>query len=118
MLLLYECTVLETCGNLDQYGPPDDVHFGWFERNQLIFVWSEVTTTSQCPYIQYVITAINCGICPNTTTITTITCTLVNTSISANQACMFAVQTEVCGYILGERSEYVTVNLHGGEYID
>ena len=83
-----------------------------------MFVWDEI---SQCPYIQYVITAINCGMCPNTTTNTTITCTLADTSTPANHTCMFAVQTELCGYILGERSEYVTVNLtvniHDGEYI-
>ena len=104
---------------MEPYGPPDDVHLERFERNQLVFVWNEIY---QCPYIQYVITAINCGMCPNTTTNTTITCTLADTSTPANRTCMFAVQTELCGYILGERSEYVTVNLtvnvHDGEYID
>ena len=93
---------------LEEYGPPNGVHL---ERFQLVFVWNEVTATSQCPYIQYIITAINCGICPNTTTNTNVTCTLTDISASTNRTCMFAVQTEVCGYIIGEWSEYITVNL-------
>ena len=32
-------------------------------------------------------------------------------TIDTNSTCLFAVQTEICGYLLGERSEYVTVHL-------
>ena len=56
----------------------------------------------------------DCGACPNTTTGTSITCvyTQSDVSIDANHMCMFAVQTEICGYLLGEKSDYVMVHLN------
>ena len=60
--------------------------------------------------VQYVITAINCGVCPNTTTDTNITCVQYYVSAHTNDMCMIAVQTKICGHLLGERSEYVTVH--------
>ena len=92
------------------YQPPSNVRVAAIEMNRIVFVWSELNST-KCSSIQYVITAINCGVCPNTTTITNITC--VHFSVSNDIKCMFAVQTEICGYLLGERSEYVIVNLSG-----
>ena len=77
--------------------------------NMILFAWNKLNGT-RCSSIQYIITAINCGVCPNATTDTNITC--VHSSVS-NHTCMFAVQTEICGYLLGERSEYVIVNLFG-----
>ena len=74
-----------------------------------MFAWNK-TTSPQCSSIQYVISAIECGNCPNTTTDTNITC--VHFSVS-NHTCMFAVRTEICGYLVGPRSEYVIVNLFG-----
>ena len=78
-----------------------------------MFTWDEIIGT-QCSSIQYVISAINCGICPNTTTDTNITCIYYvqpDVCVDTNSTCLFAVQTEICGYLLGERSEYVTVHL-------
>ena len=74
-----------------------------------MFAWSEVTN-AQCSSIQYVITRVNCGACPNSTTNTNISC--VQFSIS-NRTCMFAVQTEICDQLVGPRSDYVIVNLFG-----
>ena len=74
-----------------------------------MFAWNK-TTSPQCSSIQYVISAIECGNCPNTTTDTNITC--VHFSVS-NRTCMFAVQTEICGYLVGPKSEHVIVNLFG-----
>ena len=95
------------------YPPPSDVHVEIMESNRLVFAWNKVTT--QCPSLRYIITAINCGVCPNTTTDTNITCIESNVSVHTNRTCLFAVQTEICGYLLGERSEYITVhaNING-----
>ena len=72
---------------------------------------------SQCPYIQYVVISTNCGVCPNTTNVTNISCLNFSTSviISAreNHTCMFAVQTEICDAIIGDKSNFITVNLIG-----
>ena len=101
----------------DPYGPPGDIHVERFDlvNDQLVLSWNQVTNTSQCPAIRYVFTTTNCGSCPNSTTATTVTCISVNASVSVNHTCMFAVQTEVCGHLLGEMSEYLIVNLT--EYI-
>ena len=78
-----------------------------------MFAWDKVTDTL-CSSILYVISAINCGVCPNTTVNTNITCVYTqshNHMKVDNNTCMFAVQTEICGYLRGERSEYITVHL-------
>ena len=99
----------------DSYELPSIIQFKRLEKNQLEFSWNQATNISQCPSTQYIITTRNCGNCPNTTTDTTVVCTSVNASDSANGTCMFAVQKEVCGHLLGNRSEYFVVNLT--EYI-
>ena len=62
-----------------------------------MFSWDEVTDTL-CSSVQYVITAINCGVCPNTTTDTNITCAYMQSG-ATNNICIFVVQTEICGYL-------------------
>ena len=56
------------------YPPPGNVHLESNDSNQITFAWDEVIT--QCSSLRYVITAINCGVCPNTTTDTNVTCTI------------------------------------------
>ena len=75
---------------------------------------------TMCSSILYVITAINCGICPNTTANTNITCIYTQSKASVGNnynnsvvTCMLAVQTEICGYLRGEKSEYITVHIDG-----
>ena len=104
------------------YPPPTNVHFeaGMANKNQnrIMFAWDEIIGT-QCSSIQYVIFAINCGVCPNTTTNTNITCayTQPDASLDTNNTCLFAVQTEICGYLRGERSKYITVDISArGKY--
>ena len=87
-----------------RYEVPDHIRGETVGSTQLVFTWS-----SQCPHIQYVVTAVNCGICPNTTTNTTVTCTLVSESEPQNCPCFFAIQPEVCESISGIRSDFVTV---------
>ena len=74
-----------------------------------MFAWNKITS-AQCFSIQYIITTVNCGVCPNITTNTNITCVQFGVS---NRMCMFAVQTEICGQLVGPRSNYVIVNLFG-----
>ena len=71
--------------------------------------------TVQCLSLQYIITAINCGLCPNTTTDKNVTCDIqTDINLCTNNTCMFAVQTEICGYLLGERSDYLLVHMPNG----
>ena len=78
-----------------------------------MFAWDKVPDTL-CSSILYVISTIiiNCGVCPNTTADTNITCVYTQSHMKVdNITCMFAVQTEICGYLRGERSEYINVHL-------
>ena len=94
------------------YPPPTNIHLENINSSQITFAWDEVTI--QCSSLQYVITAINCGVCPNTTADKNITCNMQSdVSLRTNDTCLFAVQTEICGYVLGERSEYVVVHIDG-----
>ena len=89
--------------------PPNDVHTESIYSNQLVFSWSPVT--AQCPHIQYVITSVNCGICSSITNHTFVTCSDFSVSVHGTLRCMFAIQTDVCGSILGEMSDLIVLNL-------
>ena len=100
---------------LAPYAPPNDIHVETVDADQVKFVWSEVT--SQCPCIRYIISADNCGLCPNSTVDTTVTCTNISSSVNVlNSICLFALQTETCGSILGEKSEYASADMFSKEY--
>ena len=94
------------------YPPPTNIHVDSSDSSQITFAWDEVT--AQCSSLRYIITAINCGLCPNTTADKNVTCN-IQTDISqrTNDTCMFAVQTEICGYLHGKRSDYVTIHING-----
>ena len=68
--------------------------------------------------------ASNCGECPSTTTTNTVTCSGYNTQLISDHPCSFAVQTVVCGDLVGYVSIAVTIPMpetgigptdHGGE---
>ena len=67
--------------------PPPNIHLESKDSNQLVFAWDEVIT--RCSPAQYIITAINCGVCPNTTIDTNITCVQY---MYTNRTCLFAVK--------------------------
>ena len=69
-------------------------------------MWNNVDP--DCPALLYNILSSNCGSCPTTTTNTTVTCTDVPTDGSV---CTFAVQSGVCGRIVGEISDRVEIKL-------
>ena len=96
------------------YPPPTNIQIESNDSHQITFAWDEVTV--QCSSLQYIITAINSGVCPNVTADKNITCdTQSHISQRTNNECLFAVQTEICGYLRGKRSEYATVDIsaHG-----
>ena len=98
------------------YPPPSNAHVESNDSSQITFAWDEVTI--QCSSVQYVITAINCGVCPNTTTDKNITCNIQSDiSLRTNDTCLFAVQTQICGHLLGEKSENVMVHIDGERYL-
>jgi hypothetical protein len=79
-----------------------------FAVRQLTFSWSPVAP--DCPAIHYNILASNCGSCPTTTNHTNVTCTDVPTN---GNACRFALETVVCGHIIGNKSETIQAALKG-----
>ena len=95
---------------IDEYPPPEKLTLSIVDvgLKQLTFSWSPVSPG--CSAIYYNIQASNCGICPNTTNYTNVTCTnvLVNGSGSL---CSFAVRTVVCQNITGNESEPLFFNV-------
>ena len=61
---------------------------------QVTFEWSPVVT--DCPSFFYITTSV-CGLCPNNTVSTTVTCTKALIS----QLCTFSVRTSVCDSLEG-----------------
>ena len=93
------------------FSPPNQLYISSadFSSRELTFEWSPVAP--DCPAIHYNILASNCGSCPTTTNHTTVTCTDVPINGST---CTFAIQTVVCGNIIGNNiSNSVRIILYG-----
>ena len=95
---------------IDPHPPPNGIHLEFIESNRLLFTWNKTNQSAKCSSIRYIITAKNCGVCPRNTTNTSIICSF---SSNTHGNCMFAVSTEVCRSVVGERSEYIIVKLYG-----
>ena len=82
--------------------PPSELYLSTanFVSRGLTFRWSPVA--SDCPAIHYYIQTSHCGICPTTTNHTSVSCTDVPIDGSA---CIFAVQTVVCGNLVSNLSD-------------
>ena len=89
---------------------PNNVRIESNDPYQITFAWDEDSEAVQCSSLQYIITAINCGVCPNIIADKSVTCSDAQ-SQRTNNTCLFAVQTEICGHLWGNRSEYVTVHI-------
>ena len=61
--------------------------------------------------IHYLITATNCGVCPQTVSNTTATCTNLQPTTEIRE-CRFSVQNVVCG-VMGNPSETATEMIGG-----
>ena len=96
----YCCPSLFTIG----FHPPNISNVDYSSR-ELTLSWSPVAP--DCPAIHYIILASNCGSCPTTTSHNALTCTDVPTDGSM---CTFAVQTVVCGNIIGNASNPVNIS--------
>ena len=81
--------------------PPDDIHISDISPNQLTIRWSPVSPTRNCPPVTYDIETTDCGMCPNTTSDTFITCTNL---IIDGQICSIVIQTKACGSNSSEHS--------------
>ena len=93
--------------------PPDNVHLDDVDLHRLNFRWDPVP--SDCPSIDYKITATNCGVCPSATVNAAVTC-VINDLIEVNRinnSCTLSVQSVVCGGIVGDSSNTVTAILRG-----
>ena len=91
------------------YPPPNDVHLADVRAEQVTFTWTSVS--SSCSSVSYGITADNCGICPATTSTTTVTCFDLQLSTEP-VVCTFRVSSVVCD-LTGNPSEPVVVTIKG-----
>ena len=74
--------------------PPSDVHVSAINPNQFTIDWSPPASNINCPSVTYNIASSDCGVCPNTTSNTFITCT--NLTIDGRD-CSVVIQTNTCG---------------------
>ena len=94
----------------EPFPPPNNVHLNNISPVHLIFSWSPLALS--CPSLSYIITSTtDCGICPNTSTKTSVTCNNITVS---GQTCSYYVQTKICGNLVGRKSQPLVVKLKGG----
>ena len=68
---------------------------------------------SVCPDVEYKVTAVNCGVCPNATNNTNISCVLDDVTTTTDNLCSLSVQTVVCSFAGDWDRNTVTVLLNG-----
>ena len=96
--------------------PPDNVHLDEVDLHRLNFHWDPVP--SVCSAIKYKITATNCGVCPNATLNTSVTCA-INDQMKMNginNSCILSVRSIACEGIVGDSSNIVTATLRGMQH--
>ena len=76
---------------------------------ELIFIWNSIL--EECPSIHYMINSSNCGMCPDNTTTTTVTCTGAYDIYTTSTLCKINVQPLVCGDVYGSSSDYLRVSI-------
>lgn len=83
-------------------------------NNQLIFNW-DLGEARLCPQLHYSIQASGCGICPNSTTSNSVTCT--DLQVTEQRVCNFTVNIAGCDNKNGIRpNNHVEVALKGKSY--
>ena len=87
---------------------PGDAHFSYISPNQFTIEWSP--PANNCPLVTYNIATTDCGVCPNTTSSTFITCT--NLTIDG-QICSIVIQTRACGSHSTTDTANLTIELRG-----
>lgn len=96
--------------NNNHTGPPNDVCVSDINPNQFAIDWSP--PANYCPVTTYNITTTDCGVCPNTTSNTSIMCTILAID---GQVCSVIIQTKACGVNYTEYSgtANLTIELRG-----
>ena len=79
----------------------------------LMFTWNQLGPN--LPNVHYRVQATNCGVCPDTTNSTTVTCSNVQVSPSALQ-CTFNIRSVVCGQEVNSMADPAVVNLKGNRH--
>ena len=106
-----------TChADSESFPPPQRIHLIRVNSTEIVFSWDQ---TENCPSISYNILSRNCGICPNSTNATSVSCYnfIISESITI---CTFMVETVTCSNgatpIVGNPSNSTMVNLTGRLY--
>lgn len=110
VVIIHDCYWYDVIIISDPHPPPDNVHLSEVDVNQLVFAWDPIQPA--CPAVEYIITSVNCGICPSATNNISITCAINNTS-DTSMLCVLSVQTAGCGSPAGNSSNNITATLRG-----
>ena len=98
----------------EPFRPPDDIHLADASQEYLLFSWS--TVANNCASLQYEINS-TCGVCPNITNATSVSCAIGNTVSHKPKVCSFAVRSIVYGNVTGRWSDSINVKLKGIKFI-
>ena len=95
----------------EPYSPPDDIQLIGIASDGLTFNWtSEVDPT--CSEISYRVITTGCGNCPRSTNSTMIVCSGIEL-FGDTQICSLRAQSVVCGDIISNFSDPLSVYLQG-----
>ena len=112
-MIVHVSLFIQTLHNIvDPYPPPSNIHLAEINSTHLTFHWSPIS--SNCDAIQYRIMRSNCGLCPNVTNSTSVTCYINGLFTNSSRQlylCTFTVQTVVCANIVGNESKRIQGNL-------
>ena len=91
------------------FSPPSNVQLADVHNGMLIFSWDSLAIGPTCESVHYGVLS-SCGICPNITNSTQVTCSDLRLSTIATE-CTFMIRTELCGDKIGNPSDPVVVTL-------
>lgn len=98
--------------NSDPFSPPQNIRLTGVKDSELIFSWNEAGI---CPSLSYNIVSRNCGVCPNSTSATSVTCT--NFTLTGTiTLCALMIEAVICSEgmpIVGFTNTSTVVNLTG-----
>ena len=110
------CTHNEVCitnSITESLSLPIDLQLSHVTTGELNFKWNRIV---QCSSLRYEIDAIGCGVCPNDTVNSNVTCKDVPINSTGESLCMFAMKAVVCESDHNKTSNIVNVTLKGSAY--
>ena len=93
------------------YPPPVNVSLTRANSTSLSFSWDPVSPS--CSTIFYNISSTNCGLCPQSTSSTSATCSIMEQLSSEATTCSFTLQSVACDNIASANGDTVTAILKG-----